>query len=79
MYTLINFINVDYVIADKNITRYHNKQKLDINYLCNYHADNMPLLVDLYNETNDYKIKIRHPPARFLHAPGNFLVHKPTI
>ena len=59
MYTLINFINVDYVIADKNITRYHNKQKLDINYLCNYHADNMPLLVDLYNETNDYKIKTR--------------------
>lgn len=57
VYTIINFINVDYIIAYKNINRYHNKKELDIVYLENNSADNIPLLIDLYNKTTDQSLK----------------------
>lgn len=57
VYTAINFINVDYIIASRNINRYYEKNEIDLIYLENYHADNIPLLVELYNKTYDSDIK----------------------
>ncbi len=56
VYTVINFANLDYLIAKRNITRYYKTDKIDIYYLENYHTDNIPLLLDLYNNSKDEKI-----------------------
>lgn len=56
-YTVLNFINVDYIIAHRNVNRYYEKADIDIYYLENTGTDNIPVLVDLYNNTNDQKLK----------------------
>lgn len=57
VYTFINFINIDWVIAERNIMRYYDNSKLDLNYLENYSTDNVSSLIDLYDKTKDKKIK----------------------
>lgn len=57
VYTIINLFSVDYLIAYKNINRYYNSNKIDITYLKNNHTDNIPLLIELYNKTDDKKLK----------------------
>lgn len=47
IYTFINLFSVDRVIADRNIKRYKLKHDIDIDYLSNYHADNIPQLLEL--------------------------------
>ena len=57
IYTVLCLLPVDYFIAYKNINRYYYTGKIDLQYLENYNYDNIPLLVDLYNKTDDYQIK----------------------
>lgn len=57
IYTLINTISIDYIIAYRNINRYYEVNKIDLEYLKNYNADNIPQLIDFYNETSDRKLK----------------------
>ena len=57
IYTLLCLLPVDYFIAYKNINRYYSTGKIDIDYLINYGTDNIPLLVDLYNKSDDLEIK----------------------
>ena len=58
VYTIITFMNFDYLIAERNIYRYYNDNKIDIEYLENSANDNIPLLVELYNKTENEKIKL---------------------
>ena len=57
VYTFINFINIDRLIAEKNIERYYDNKKIDLLYLENYSANNIPCLIDLYKNTKDKDIK----------------------
>ena len=57
VYIALNFMNVDAFIANKNIDRYKKTGKIDINYLENYNSDNIPLLVSLYHNDKDEKIR----------------------
>ena len=59
-YTLINFVSVDYIIAYNNTKRYYDSNmnsEIDIYYLKNYRADNIPLLIELKDKTNDSSLK----------------------
>lgn len=56
VYTVLNYVNVDYVIANRNIERFYETEKIDINYLKNDGADNILLLVDLYKKTDDVNV-----------------------
>ena len=56
-YVVTNFMNIDYMIARKNVNRYYSNNKLDVEYLENYYYGNIPVLVELYNKTDDLKIK----------------------
>ena len=57
VYTIINFINIDYIIARRNVNRYYEGKEIDISYLENYHTDNLKVLSELYkncdNETKE--------------------------
>jgi len=57
IYTVLGIFPVDYFIASKNIDRYNKTGKIDIYYLENYNSDNITLLTDLYNSTEDKEIK----------------------
>ena len=57
IYTLINLVSVDKLIAWNNINRYFNDRKIDIEYLENYNTDNIPQLIELYKETSDEEIR----------------------
>lgn len=57
VYTLLALTPLDYIIANNNINRYYDKGKIDIEYLENYSCDNVPLLVELYNRTDDKDLK----------------------
>ena len=57
VYTLLSLAPIDYVIANNNINRYYRTNKIDLDYLQNYNSDNIPLLVDLYDKTNNKEIK----------------------
>lgn len=57
VYTLVCLFPMNAFIADNNINRYYKKGKIDIEYLENYNTDNIPILIELYNNTNDSKIK----------------------
>lgn len=57
IYTLINLVSVDKVIAERNINRYYKTNKLDINYLKNYYTDNASYLYDLYGKLDDEEEK----------------------
>ena len=50
VYTIINFINIDYIIARRNVNRYYDGKEFDISYLENYHTDNLKILNELYND-----------------------------
>ncbi len=52
-YTILNYSNVDYIIAYRNINRYYENDKIDIDYLENYNTDNISLLIELYNKVDD--------------------------
>ena len=56
-YTLFNLINIDKMIAKNNINKFINTDQLDVEYLQNYHADNIPELIDLYQRTDNLEIK----------------------
>ena len=58
IYTLINCVSIDQIIAKNNISRYNRTGKIDIDYLMNSNSDNMKQLLDLYNHTEDNDIKI---------------------
>ena len=45
VYTFINLFSVDTIIARRNIDRYYQKQDIDIEYLSNYHSDNIPFVI----------------------------------
>lgn len=57
VYVIINFINVDKLIATRNIKRYYDKKDIDIEYLENYSSDNLGELVEFYKEVDDKEIK----------------------
>lgn len=57
IYTLINFINVDGIIATRNISRYYEKNDIDIEYLENDNTNNIPMLIDFYNKVENKEIK----------------------
>ena len=57
IYTILSLSPVNYFIAYNNINRYYKTNKIDIEYLENYNSDNIPLLKDLYNKTEDKNIK----------------------
>lgn len=56
IYTLINLVSIDYVIAQNNIRRYYKTDKIDLYYLSNYRTDNIVLLKELY-ENSDEELK----------------------
>lgn len=56
-YTIINFLNIDNIIATRNIKRYDKKADIDINYLMNNKTDNITTLAKFYENTNNIEIK----------------------
>jgi hypothetical protein len=52
-YTLINFANVNAVIAKNNIDRYHKTGKIDVDYLTSLSYEAVPYISELYNELKD--------------------------
>lgn len=57
VYTFINLFSVDTIIAKRNIDRYNKKDDIDIDYLSNYHSDNLPLLLDLRKDLKETELK----------------------
>lgn len=52
-YTLLNYINVDQLIAKNNIERYNQGNPIDISYLTTLSYDAVPELVDFMNSATD--------------------------
>ena len=59
VYTFVCILPIDYIIANKNINMYYedNDIDFDLEYLENGNYDNINLLIDLYNNTNDNYMK----------------------
>ena len=64
MYTIVNFVNIDAIIARKNVNRYINKDEIttkrdiDFTYLkYNTGTDAIPEIVRLYNNVSDENLK----------------------
>lgn len=57
VYIIINYINIDKIIVVNNIDRYYKKKDIDLVYLMNDHADNIPELIKFLDEVKDKKIK----------------------
>ena len=57
VYTLVALTPLNYIIANNNINRYYDKGKIDIEYLENYSCDNVPLLKELHDKTDDKELK----------------------
>lgn len=57
VYTLVCLTPLNYIIANNNINRYYENNKIDIDYLKNYSCDNVPLLKELYDKTDDKELK----------------------
>ena len=55
IYTVLSLSPVSYFITYKNINRYYKNGKIDIEYLENYNCDNISLLLELYDRSNDFK------------------------
>lgn len=51
-YLVLNFVNIDVLIAKNNINRYLETGKLDTNYFRNLSYDSIPVSVKLLNEEN---------------------------
>lgn len=58
IYVLMNYMNIDKIIAMRNIARYDKKEDIDIHYLMNNHADNIPELTKFLHKVKDKDIKI---------------------
>lgn len=56
-YSIINLLDINCIIARRNINRFEKSNKIDIYYLMNYSSDNYKLLENLYNETDNKKVK----------------------
>jgi len=52
MYILLNYINVDKIIAEKNIDIYYKTQKIDVQYLKNLSYDAIPEISKLKDDSN---------------------------
>ncbi|MBW9156679.1 DUF4153 domain-containing protein [Clostridium tagluense] len=52
MYVLVNYINVDKIIASKNIDIYYKTQKIDVQYLRNLSYDAIPEILKLKEDSN---------------------------
>lgn len=52
MYILLNYINVDKIIAQKNIDIYYKTQKIDVQYLRDLSYDAIPEIIRLKNDSN---------------------------
>ena len=63
MYVLLNFVNVDKIIAEKNIDIYYKTQKIDVLYLETLSYDVIPEIVRLKNDPN---IKVRSEVNSYL-------------
>ncbi len=60
MFALLNFINIDNFIAEKNIDRYFNNPKnsnFDISYLCNLGTDATTQITRLLKSDDEYIVK----------------------
>lgn len=57
VYVGINYINVDKLIALRNVDRYYDKNDIDLDYLMNGNTDNLGVLVEFYEEVDDEEIK----------------------
>lgn len=57
IYVGFNYINVDKVIALRNIERYYDKKDIDLDYLKNDNTDNLEILVDFYENVEDKEIR----------------------
>lgn len=57
IYVVINYINIDKVIAIRNIERYFKKDDIDIEYLMNGHADNVVELLSFSKKLKDKDLK----------------------
>ena len=49
---ILNFANIDVLIAENNINRYFETGKLDTDYLRNLSYDSIPVLVNLLKDEN---------------------------
>lgn len=56
-YVLINYVNVDVIIAQKNMARYYRTGVIDVNYMAGLSYDSLPYLVAL-TKVPDQKIVI---------------------
>ena len=45
------------MVARRNVDRYYAIKKIDIDYLKNYEFDNIGVLIELYDKTNDVVLK----------------------
>ncbi len=52
-YTILCLTPLDYIIANNNINKYYKDKKIDLLYLENYHSDNIPLLIEFMQQTNN--------------------------
>lgn len=57
MYVILNYINIDSLIAYRNIELYQTKKDIDISYLMNNHADNIPQLIRFSKKVKDKDTK----------------------
>jgi len=57
VYTIFNFVNIDKIIALRNIDRYYKIKDIDIEYLENYNTDNISELIKFYKKVDDKEIK----------------------
>ena len=57
VYVITNYINIDYVIAYRNVDRYYEVKDIDLKYLENGGADNLSVLFEFYSNVKDKEIK----------------------
>lgn len=56
VYTFLNYVNVDFIIARRNVERFYEVEKIDLDYLKNDGTDNIEVLVLLYNKTDNIAV-----------------------
>ena len=56
-YVITNFANIDYLIARRNVNRYYSVNDIDLDYLKNFTSDNVGVLIELYDKTEDKELK----------------------
>lgn len=56
-YVILNFIPVNYIIARNNVDRYYKSKSIDLGYLENHETDNIIILRELYDRTEEDEIK----------------------